>query len=40
MRTNSVAIVLYLAEKYPDKGLLSKDLEARAEVYKCLFIST
>jgi glutathione S-transferase len=30
----SAAIVLYLAEKYPDKGLLPADLEARAQVYR------
>jgi glutathione S-transferase len=30
----SAAIVLYLAEKYPDKGLLPSDLKARAQVYR------
>jgi glutathione S-transferase len=30
----SAAIVLYLAEKYPQKKLLPADLEARAQVYR------
>jgi glutathione S-transferase len=30
----SAAIVLYLAEKYPDKGLLPTDLKERAQVYR------
>ncbi|MFP6562211.1 glutathione S-transferase family protein [Paraburkholderia sp. B3] len=30
----SAAIVLYLAEKYPEKALLPVDLEARAQVYR------
>lgn len=30
----SAAIVLYLAEKYPEKGLLPVDLEQRAQVYR------
>jgi glutathione S-transferase len=30
----SAAIVLYLAEKYPDKGLMPTGLEARAQVYR------
>jgi hypothetical protein len=30
--TESVAIALYLAEKYPEKGLLPSGLRARAEV--------
>jgi len=30
--TESVAIVLYLAEKYPEKGLLPADLTGRAQV--------
>ncbi len=30
----SAAIVLYLAEKYPEKGLMPTDPKARAEVYR------
>src|SRR5256885_2033204 len=30
----SAAIALYLAEKYPDRGLLPSDLRQRAEVYR------
>jgi glutathione S-transferase len=37
--TESVAIVLYLAEKYPDKGLLPSEPRARAEVYRWLLFS-
>jgi glutathione S-transferase len=35
--TESVAIVLYLAEKYPERGLLPRGLAERAEVYRWLF---
>lgn len=32
--TESAAIVMYLAEKFPQKGLLPADLKARAQVYR------
>jgi glutathione S-transferase len=32
--TESVAIVLYLAEKYPDKGFLPIDIKQRSQVYR------
>jgi glutathione S-transferase len=32
--TESAAIVLYLAEKYPEHGLLPSDLETRTQIYK------
>lgn len=32
--SESAAIVLYLAEKYPEKGLMPKSLEQRAQVYR------
>jgi glutathione S-transferase len=37
--TESVAIVLYLAEKYPDKGLLPKGLIPRAEAHRWLLFT-
>ena len=37
----SVAIALYLADKYAEKGFLPKDARGRAEVYRwCLFAAT
>jgi glutathione S-transferase len=32
--TESVAIVLYLAEKYPDRGFLPIELDVRADLYR------
>lgn len=37
--TESVAIVLYLAEKYPHKGLIPTDLRQRAQVYRWLLFA-
>jgi glutathione S-transferase len=37
--TESVAIVLYLAEKYADQGLLPSDLRQRAEAYRWLLFA-
>jgi glutathione S-transferase len=37
--SESVAIVLYLAEKYRDKGLLPVDLAGRAQVYRWLLFA-
>ncbi|HEY2528995.1 MAG TPA: glutathione S-transferase family protein [Xanthobacteraceae bacterium] len=38
--TESVAIVLYLAEKYPDKGFIPHNLKQRAEAYRWLLFTT
>jgi len=39
--TESVAIVLYLGEKYPDQKLIPSDPAARGEMYRwCLFAAT
>src|SRR5579859_738057 len=35
----SAAIILYLAEKYPEKGLIPTDLEVRAEMYRWIMFS-
>jgi glutathione S-transferase len=37
--TESIAIVLYLAEKYPEKGFLPRDPAGRAEVYRWLMFA-
>ena len=37
--TESVAIALYLAEKYADKGLVPEQLKPRAEVYRWLLFT-
>jgi glutathione S-transferase len=37
--TESVAIVLYLAEKYPHKGLLPTDIKLRSQVYRWLLFT-
>jgi glutathione S-transferase len=37
--TESVAIVLYLAEKYPHKGLLPTDIKQRLQVYRWLLFA-
>jgi glutathione S-transferase len=37
--TESVAIVLYLAETYPDRGLIPADVRQRAQVYRWLLFT-
>src|SRR5579872_750539 len=37
--TESVAIVLYLADKYPDKRLIPADLGGRGQVYRWLMFA-
>src|SRR6187399_2467928 len=37
--TESVAIVLYLGEKYPDRGFVPTDLQQRAEMYRWLMFA-
>jgi glutathione S-transferase len=37
--TESVAIVVYLAEKYADRGLLPADLESRAQTHRWLLFT-
>lgn len=39
MLTESVAICLYLAEKYPDKGFMPRELGQRAELYRWLMFA-
>jgi glutathione S-transferase len=38
--SESIAIVLYLAEKYPEKGLIPRDLGARAQLMRWLLFTT
>ena len=38
--TESIAIVLYLAEKYPDRGLIPTDLQERAQLMRWLLFTT
>ena len=38
--TESIAIVLYLGEKYRDKGLISTELEQRAQLMRWLLFTT
>jgi glutathione S-transferase len=38
--TESIAIVLYLAEKYRDKGLMPADLQQRAQLMRWLLFTT
>jgi glutathione S-transferase len=40
MLTESVAIVLYLAEKYPEKRIVPTDLDGRAQLYRWLLFTT
>jgi glutathione S-transferase len=37
--TESAAIVMYLADKYPDKGLLPADLKERAQAYRWIMFA-
>ncbi|HEY7887057.1 MAG TPA: glutathione S-transferase family protein [Steroidobacteraceae bacterium] len=37
--TESVAIVLYLAEKYPDRGLIPADPQLRADAYRWILFT-
>jgi glutathione S-transferase len=37
--TESAAIVMYLAEKYPDKGLVPADLKLRAQAYRWIMFA-
>ena len=38
--TESAAIVMYLAEKYPSKGLIPSDLKQRAQMYRWIMFAT
>jgi glutathione S-transferase len=38
--TESVAIVLYLAEKYPDRGFIPQDIGQRAQLFRWLLFTT
>jgi glutathione S-transferase len=38
--TESIAIFLYLAEKYPEKRLIATSLQQRAQLMRCILFTT